>query len=235
MNRQVWTFAGALGSLLLTVAEALRGQFLWALIWLFAATGLWMLTRRLQRLAPIPFPYAFRFLLQVLPRPGHSPRQLAQILQPRPGEHVLEIGPGIGMQAIPLAPALAPDGALDVLDVQREMLDAVARGARAAGVTNIASREGDAAHLPYADGTFDGAYMVDVFGEIVDGDRALRELARVLKPTGRLVIGEVFVDPDFVPLRTLRLRAEQAGFVFGRKVGSPLAYLVRFEREARHA
>ena len=77
--------------------------------------------------------------------------------------------------------------------------------------------------------------MVDVFGEIADGDRALRELARVLKPTGRLVIGEVFVDPDFVSLRTLRLRAEQAGFVFARKVGSPLAYLVRFEREARHA
>jgi ubiquinone/menaquinone biosynthesis C-methylase UbiE len=119
--------------------------------------------------------------------------------------------------------------ALDVLDVQQEMLDAVVRRARAAGITNIASRQGDAAHLPYADQTFDGAYLITVLGEIPDGDSALRELARVLKPTGRLVIGELFVDPDFVSLRTLRARAEQAGFVFSRKVGSTLAYLARFE------
>ena len=233
MSRQAWAFLAAVGSVLLMIATALRGELTWSLLSSLAAVGFWMITRRWQRLSPVPFPYAFRWFLQIYPRPAQSPTRLAQILQPRNGEHLLEIGPGIGVHALPVARALGPDGVLDVLDVQREMIEAVVHRARDAGVANIASREGDAGDLPYADQTFDGAYMITVLGEIPDGDAALRELARVLKPTGRLVIGEVFFDPDFVSLRRLLARAEEAGFVFGHKVGSPLAYLARFERDAR--
>ena len=232
MSRQAWTFLASAGSALLTIATTVRGEFSWALLWSIAAVGLWMTTRRWQRISPVPFPYAFRWFLQILPRPAHSPARLAGLLQPRHGEHLLEIGPGIGTHSLPLASALGPEGALDVFDVQREMLDAVIRRARDAGVTNISAREGDAAHLPYADEVFDGAYMVSVLGEIAD-DGALRELARVLKPNGRLVIGEVFVDPDFISLRRLRARAEPAGFVFTASAGSALAYLARFERATR--
>lgn len=236
MSRQGWVFLAAVGAVLLMIVALLRGEVTWALVFSVAAVEFWMTTRRWQRISPVPFPYSFRWFLN-FPRPAQSPTRLAQILQPRTGEHVLEIGPGVGTHALPMALAVGPTGALDVLDVQQEMLEAVVRRARATGITNIASRQGDAAHLPYADQTFDGAYLITVLGEIPDGDSALRELARVLKPTGRLVIGELFVDPDFVSLRTLRARAEQAGFVFSRKVGSTLAYLARFEHctEARTA
>ena len=229
MNRQTWAFLAAVGSVLLMIAAIVRLEITWALLWSLATVGFWITTRRLQRISPVPFPYTFRWFLQILPRPAQSPTRLAQILQPRNGEHVLEVGPGIGTHALPIASALGPGGALDVLDVQREMLEAVIRRAHAAGVTNITSREGDAAHLPYADETFDGAYMIGVLGEIPDGDGALRELARVLKPAGRLVIGELFVDPDFVPLRRLRARARAAGFIFRNELGGALAYLARFE------
>ena len=235
MSRQAWAFLAAVASVLVMAATALRGEFTWALLSSLAAVGCWMTTRRWQRISPVPFPYTFRWFLQILPRPAQSPTRLAQILQPRTGEHLLEIGPGIGTHALPMASAVGPYGVLDVLDVQREMLEAVRRRASTAGITNIEARESDAAHLPYPDRTFDGAYLISVLGEIPDSDGALRELARVLKPTGRLVIGELFIDPDFISLRQLRARAERAGFVSARTMGSALAYLARFEPDAPNA
>ncbi len=82
--------------------------------------------------------------------------------------------------------------------------------------------------LPYRDATFDAAYVVGVFGEVPDEHAALQELRRVLKPTGRLVVGEVAFDPDFVTFGSLQERAERAGFVFERRVGGSLSYLARF-------
>jgi len=144
-------------------------------------------------------PHLLRWTLLV-PRGNHSPEHLQRILQPRSGERILEIGPGIGIHACPVALSLAPNGTLDVLDVQQEMPDDVIRRASEAGITHIAAKQGDAQTLPYADGTFDGAYLVGVLGEIPDGRAALRGLRRVLKPSGRIVVGEIFFDPDFVAI-----------------------------------
>ena len=234
MRPQVWVFVASAVAALLTFGAALRLHFLWALLWSLVAVGLWMTARHWNRKAPEPFPHTFRWLLR-LPRPGHSPGQLVRILQPRVGERLLEVGPGIGTHALPIAAALAPDGVLDVLDVQQEMLETVRRRARAAGIANLTGCAGDAAHLPYPDARFDGAYLISVFGEIPDGDGTLRELSRVLKPAGRLVIGELLIDPDFVPFRRLRLRAEHAGFILRRKTGGAVAYFARFEHRDRGA
>jgi trans-aconitate 2-methyltransferase len=54
-------------------------------------------------------------------------------------------------------------------------------------VTNITATQGDARRLPYGNAAFDAAYLVAVLGEIPDEDAALRELARALKPGGRLI------------------------------------------------
>jgi ubiquinone/menaquinone biosynthesis C-methylase UbiE len=70
--------------------------------------------------------------------------------------------------------------------------------------------------------------LVGVLGEIPDEQTALREVRRVLKPGGRLVVGEVCFDPDFVRLGSLRSRAAQASFVFERSQGGSLSYLARF-------
>jgi ubiquinone/menaquinone biosynthesis C-methylase UbiE len=153
---------------------------------------------------------------------------LKRILEPRNGERILEVGPGIGIHAVPVAESLGPDGTLDVIDVQQEMLDDVTQRASETGITNIRAKRCDARQLPYGDGTFDGAYLIGVLGEIPDGQAALRELRRVLKSNGRLVIGEVFFDPDFVPLGSLKGRAEQASFAFEQRLGGSLSYLARF-------
>jgi ubiquinone/menaquinone biosynthesis C-methylase UbiE len=176
---------------------------------------------------PAPIPYLLRFTLRI-PRRHHSPESLRQVLEPRPGERLLEVGPGLGIHALQVANAVGPAGTLDIFDVQQRMLDDVMRRAEAAGVTNIASRLGSGNALPYPDRTFDGAYLIGVLGEIPDRPAALRELRRVLKPEGRLVIGEVFFDSDFVAMGALAKLARTAGFVLDRTLGSPMTYLARF-------
>src|ERR671937_2643144 len=104
--------------------------------------------------------------------------------------------------------------------------------ARERGLTNVHDAEGDARALPYPDEAFDAAVLVATLGEVADQDAALRELARVLRPGGRLVVGELFGDPHMVTLRKLQARAEPAGFAFERRVGTRLAYFARFRAPA---
>ncbi|WP_394837341.1 methyltransferase domain-containing protein [Pendulispora rubella] len=182
---------------------------------------------RWSRTHPGPMPYAFRWVLR-LPRGPHAPRHVVEFLAPRPGERILEIGPGIGVHALPVANALAPGGRLQVLDAQQAMLDALSARAEQAGIENIDLRLGDACTLPFADASFDAAYLNGVLGELPDAPRALRELRRVLTPEGRLMIGETMLDPDYVPERKLLQLTRDAGFVVERKQGSWWASLTRF-------
>ncbi|AHY48157.1 ubiE/COQ5 methyltransferase family (plasmid) [Rubrobacter radiotolerans] len=176
---------------------------------------------------PSACPYALRFFVE-LPHPFITRGRLREILAPRPGERVLEVGPGTGYYALHVAEWLGPSGRLDVLDLQQEMLDHTMRRAAGLGIENIVASRGDAQALPYPDGGFDAAYLTVVLGEVPDQEQALRELRRVLKPGGRLVVGEVFPDFHMVPFGALRQRAEAAGLAFERRLGGPLGYFARF-------
>jgi ubiquinone/menaquinone biosynthesis C-methylase UbiE len=148
----------------------------------------------------------------------------------------LEVGPGIGVHALPVAAALLPSGILDVLDIQQKMLDDLKRRALKAGTTNIVATPGDAQSLPYLNSTFDAAYMIGTLGEIPDKLAALRELRRVLKPKGRVVIGEVLIDPDYVSPRSLGEKAKDAGLILEHIAGPKFCYfaLLYFPRKNGH-
>jgi SAM-dependent methyltransferase len=231
MRLHDWTGFAALEAAIASLVTLARGRLARAAAWLAVAAVAGVATRWWSVTHPGPMPHVLRWTL-FFPRGGHAPERLRAILEPHAGERVLEIGPGVGIHSVPVAAALAPGGRLDVVDVQQSMLDDVVRRARAAGVTNIALHCGDARHLPHADASFDAAYLIGVLGEIPDGDAALRELHRVLKPDGRLVIGEVLFDPDFVPLGALTRRARAAAFALERRLGSRASYLARFRRLA---
>jgi SAM-dependent methyltransferase len=190
--------------------------------------GLWWRTH------PSPCPYGLRLWVQV-PHPVISRSRLKRVLAPRPGERILEIGPGTGYYTLALAEWIE-DGELEILDIQPEMLDHTMRNVRSRGLTNVSSSLADATRLPYPDASFDAAILVTVFGEISDGDAALREVHRVLKPEGRLVVGEIAVgDPHFTRSSSLRARAEGAGLVPDGHAGFPLAYFARFARPPERA
>jgi ubiquinone/menaquinone biosynthesis C-methylase UbiE len=195
---------------------------------LAAGTAAWWHTDR------APYPYAQRRLLD-LPLPFLTSRRLDAMLAPEPGERILEIGPGTGLQALHVARQLGDRGRLDIVDIQDEMLDHVMRRALAQGAVPIVPARADARELPFPDGTFDAAYLVTVLGEIPDPGAAMRELRRVLAPSGRLVVGE-FLDRHYVPFARLVSYADAAGLEVSVRLGPPLAYLARLRpRCSEHA
>jgi ubiquinone/menaquinone biosynthesis C-methylase UbiE len=175
---------------------------------------------------PSACPYSQRFWVEA-PHPFITRERLREILEPRPGEHVLEVGPGTGYYALPMASWLAPEGLLDVVDLQQEMLDHTSRRAREQGIANIVPTRADATSLPYPDQSFDAAYLVTVLGEIPDQGAALRELRRVVKPEGRIVVGELFGDPHMVTHGALRNRATASGLRVDHKLGGRLWHFTR--------
>ena len=180
---------------------------------------------------PSACPYGQRFWIEA-PHPLITRARLRETLGPQPGERVLEVGPGTGYYTLDVASAVRPGGSVDVVDLQQEMLDHTMRRARERGIENITPARADARRLPHPDASFDAAYLVAVLGEIPDQPAVLRELARVLKPGGRLVVGELFGDPHWVSPGMLRARAEDAGLAFERRSGPAIGYFARFRRAA---
>ena len=181
---------------------------------------------------PSACPYGQRFWVEP-PHPLITRARLRDVLAPHPGERVLEVGPGTGYYSLDVADWVTPGGQLDIFVLQQQMLDHTMRRASERGLTNITPTQGDARQLPYPDATFDAAYLTAVLGEIPDQDAALRELARVLKPGGRLVVGELFGDPHWVRPGKLRARGEAAGLRFERRSGTPLGYFALLRHPPR--
>jgi protein-L-isoaspartate O-methyltransferase len=197
--------------LLLGAAAAVAGAALW-----------W-------RKNPSACPYGQRFWIES-PHPLITRPRLREILGPESGDRVLEVGPGTGYYTLEMAEWVKPDGQVDILDLQPEMLDHTMRRAGERGLANVTPTQSDATAMPYEDGTYDAAYLVAVLGEIPDQEAALRELSRVLKPGGRLIVGELLGDPHYVRLGPLRLRATGAGLGYERRVGNALGYFARFAK-----
>jgi SAM-dependent methyltransferase len=226
VRRQDWAQLVAIGALVGGVAATLRRRPVCGLVLVGVAVSSDLAGRRWSRESPAPIPMSLSWVLAI-PRP---PGALRSALQPRPGERILEIGPGLGQQAVQVARWIGPQGLMHVLDLQQEMLDATSARAHHHHVTVVPSVGDASGRLPYDDGYFHAAYLSSVLGEIADADHMLSELYRVLTPEGRLVIAEVGVDPDFVPFERLRRLAEAAGFRFDERHGPFFAYLARFVR-----
>ena len=176
---------------------------------------------------PSACPYSQRFWVEA-PHPFITRARLREVLRPAPGESILEIGPGTGYYTLELAEWVAPGGGVEIFDIQQEMLDHTMERAGEAGAANVSPTLGNAESLPHGDDSFDAAVLVTVLGEIPDGDAALREIRRVLRPGGRLVVGELLGDPHYVSFGSLRSRAESAGLRYEERSGSWPGYFARF-------
>jgi len=176
------------------------------------------------------FPHEVSFFLDlpwrnfVLP-----PRALAARLDLTPASRVLEVGAGTGFYSVEIA-ARIPEGHLELLDLQPEMLEKARRKLEAKGLTNVGYTLADAAVLPLAADSFDRLYMVAVLGEIADQRAFLAEARRVLRPGGLLSVSEHLPDPDFSPFPQVRTLVEGAGFGFARRHGGRWSYTANFTK-----
>ena len=187
-----------------------------------AAAGFYC--RAESRRSPSPMPTALSWTL-LLPRGRHAPRHLLRLLEPKPGERILEVGPGIGVHAILVARAVVPGGCLAAVDVSDVMLAKLARRASRAGISAIEPQAGSAGRLPYPDAFFDAAYLISVLGEVPDRQQAWAELRRVLKRSGRLVVGELALTLTSSQPPTFSERPSCTGSISssGSAAGSPIS------------
>jgi ubiquinone/menaquinone biosynthesis C-methylase UbiE len=175
---------------------------------------------------PSACPYGQRFWVEA-PHPIITRERLRSVLRPQPGERLLEIGVGTGYYSLELAGWVAPEGTLELFDLQQKFLDHVTRAAAERGLENLVATQGDATTLPYPDDSINGVILTAVLGEIPDRAAALREIRRVLKPDGRLVVGELFGDPHFTSRAGLRRLGAEAGLELVEASGPRLAYFAR--------
>ena len=175
---------------------------------------------------PSACPYGQRFWVEA-PHPLITRERLREVLDPQPGERLLEIGVGTGYYSVDLADWVGRDGTLELFDLQHEFLDHTMGRAAERGLDNLVATQGDARALPFEDDSIDAAVLTAVLGEIPEPEAALREIARVLRPGGRLVVGELFGDPHFTSPGALKRRAATAGLSLEHRSGPPFGYFAR--------
>jgi ubiquinone/menaquinone biosynthesis C-methylase UbiE len=180
---------------------------------------------------PSACPYGQRFWVEA-PHPIVTRERLRSVLRPEAGERILEIGPGTGYYTLDIAEWVGPEGTVEIFDLQQEFLDHTLGRAQERGLANVRPTQGDATALSFEDDSMDAVVLTAVLGEIPDPVAALREIGRVLKPTGRLVVGELFGDPHFTTQAALKRQVPEGGLAWESHSGNWFGYFARLTPSA---
>lgn len=124
---------------------------------------------------------------------GASLGRLVELAEVGSDHSVLDVATAAGHTALAVAPLAARVVGVDLTPA---MLAVAQRLARERGLTNVEFVEGDAEHLPAADESFDRVVCRIALHHFPDPGQAVREMARVLKPGGRLAFVDNIVPPD---------------------------------------
>ena len=153
-----------------------------------------------------------------------NPTALAQL---NPGETVLDLGSGGGIDVLLSAKRVGPSGKAYGLDMTGEMLALARENQRKAGITNVEFLKGEIENIPLPDNSVDVVISNCVINLSADKDRTLAEAFRVLKPGGRLAVSDVVVRGE-VPAEVRRSIELWVGCVAGAMLESE--YREKLER-----
>jgi len=140
-----------------------------------------------------------------------NPTALAEL---RPGETVLDLGSGGGIDVLLSARRVGPTGKAYGLDMTDEMLSLAEENTRKSGLQNVEFLKGEIEHIPLPDGSVDVIISNCVINLSGDKDRVLREAFRVLKPGGRFAVSDVVVRGE-VPEQIRRSMEMWVGCIAG--------------------
>ena len=113
---------------------------------------------------------------------------------PEPGEHVLDLGCGAGVDAIIAGKAVGNEGSVVGIDMTPEMLEKARRNVSAVGLDNVEVVEGLIEHLPVEANSFDLVISNGVLNLVIDKVRGYEQIYRALRPGGRIQIADICVD-----------------------------------------
>jgi arsenite methyltransferase len=111
-----------------------------------------------------------------------------------PGDVVVDVGSGAGFDSLIAARKVGPEGRVVGIDMTEEMIEKAQSGAKTMGVANTEFRKGLADSLPLEDNFADVLISNGVLNLTTDKSKTLKEWARVLKPGGRLFIGDIVLE-----------------------------------------
>ena len=138
-------------------------------------------------------------------------RALYRALRPRPGARILDAGCGTGFDVAALASRIQPDGSVYGMDRSARMVTLAQ--SRHGGVSGVSFGTGDIEAIPFPDATFDATFAMRTVQYLDDPMPALREMARVTKPGGRVAVVEGAMSMMDLPMPELadRILAQSWG------------------------
>jgi len=118
------------------------------------------------------------------------PQKILNILSPKTGSVIADVGCGIGFLSIPAAKMLGPKGRVIAMDISDVMLGDIEKRIKQENITNIIPKKSREYEFPLDDASVDMAIIVNVLHEVDDKVRFMKEVARILKRSGRIGIVE---------------------------------------------